>query len=81
MKAPALKIVLKPRGGPPDESMSSDESESTDDMADDMAEDDSADGAKREALASLASALGLKVRDEDAAIEALESLIYHCSEG
>jgi hypothetical protein len=85
MAAPALKIVLRPGKGkgsepPPSEDEESDLASYGKGKGDD--EGDDLDGeAKREALGKLADALGLKVKDEGAALEALETLIYHCAEG
>jgi hypothetical protein len=85
MAAPALKIVLRPGKGkgsepPPSEDEDSDMASYGKGKSDDEGED--LDGeAKREALSKLAGALGVKVKDEGAALEALETLIYHCTEG
>ena len=84
MKGPALKIVLGPgKGGgkaPPSEGEESGLS-SYEKPEPEEGDDDLDGAAKREALGKLATALGLKVENEDAALEALETLIYHCSEG
>lgn len=80
MKGPALKIVLRPGKKPMGEDMTADEPGEYDDQESDDS-DDVGDGAKREALSKLASALGVQVKDESAALDALETLIYHCTEG
>jgi hypothetical protein len=87
MAAPALKIVLRPGKGkgsepPPSENESEDSDMPSYGKGKGDDEGDDLDGeAKREALGKLADALGLKVKDEGAALEALETLIYHCAEG
>lgn len=82
MAAPALKIVLRPGKRPAGDDMPDEAPEKGPRGYDEPDEgEDLTAGAKREALGKLAAALGLEVQDEDAALEALESLIYHCSEG
>jgi hypothetical protein len=85
MASPALKIVLRPgkgKGSEPPPSESDDEGMPSYSKGKGDDEGDDLDGeAKREALGKLADALGLEVKDEGAALEALETLIYHCTEG
>lgn len=74
-----LKIVFK-RGAPKGDDGAEDSEGYEGGGADDDGDDVTAQ-AKSEALKKLAAALGVKVQDEAAALEALEELVYHCSEG
>jgi hypothetical protein len=71
---PALEIVFGKLGKKPKEEPEGDDTEMSEET------EDYAKDAKREALGRLAAALGVEVQDEDAALEALEELIVHCSE-